>query len=185
MRNLHAARIVSLIVLSLPIACLPQGEAKAGTLELAGPDEPGTRLTVTGVVRGKNGQPIAGAEIHAYQTDTRGWYTAKKPMDEPHARLSGRLRTDAAGRFELRSIRPGGYPKAVKLGDRERKIPAHIHLDITAPGHAERRLQLVFSDDPLLADPYWKDWIKELGQPVLVPHPSGSGVAGTVVIILQ
>jgi protocatechuate 3,4-dioxygenase beta subunit len=159
--------------------------ASASTLDLAGPGEPGIRLTVTGVVRGKDGKPIAGAEIHAYQTDVQGRYTLEKPMDEPHARLSGRLRTDAEGRFELRSIRPGGYPKALRLGDRERKIPAHIHLDITAAGHAERRLQLVFADDPLLADPYWKDWIRKQGHPVLEPHPSGQGIAGTVIILLE
>jgi protocatechuate 3,4-dioxygenase beta subunit len=184
MRNSPTARVVSIIVCSLQMTCLAMGEA-ASTLELAGPGEPGIRLTVTGVVRGRNGQPIAGAEIHAYQTDVRGWYTAKKPMDEPHARLSGRLRTDAEGRFELRSIRPGRYPWTARLHGRERKIPAHIHLDITAPGHAERRFQLVFADDPLLAEPYWKDWIKRHGQPVLEPHASGQGIAGSVIIVLE
>jgi protocatechuate 3,4-dioxygenase beta subunit len=88
-------------------------------------------------------------------------------MDEPHARLSAQLRSDAQGRFELRTIRPGGYRQTVKLGGRERHIPAHLHLDIRAPGLPERRLQAVFADDPLLKDPYWADWVRRLGQPVL------------------
>jgi len=188
MRNLRAAWrviVLGLAMACLSGACLSRGEARPATLELAGPDEPGIRLTVDGVVRGKDGKPVAGAEIHAYQTDVRGRYTREKVMDEPHARLSGRLRTDAEGRFELRTIRPGGYPKTALLDGRERKIPAHIHLDITAPGHAERHLQLVFSDDPRLADPYWQDWVRTQGHPVLEPHPSGQGIAGTVIITLD
>jgi protocatechuate 3,4-dioxygenase beta subunit len=159
--------------------------ASANTLQLATPDEPGTRLTVSGVVRGKDGKPIAGAEIHAYQTDNRGWYTPAKPMDEPHARLSGHLRTDAEGRFELRTIRPGRYPWTAHIGGSERHIPAHIHLDITAPGQGEHRFQLVFADDPLLTDSYWKDWIKRHGHPVLEPHASGPGIAGDAIVILK
>jgi len=154
------------------------------SLQVTAPGEPGTQLAVTGVVQGKDGRPIAGAEIHVYQTDATGRYTPEKAMDEPHARLAGWLRTDAAGRFELRSIRPGGYPKAVLLDGHERHIPAHIHLDITAPGHAKRRLQLVFADDPLLADPYWKDWVKRWGHPVLEAHSGAHGLTGTVTLIL-
>lgn len=154
------------------------------SLQVTAPGEPGTPLTVTGVVQGKDGRPIAGAEIHVYQTDATGKYTPNKPMDEPHARLAGRLRTDAAGRFELRTIRPGGYPQAVLLRGRKRHIPAHIHLDITAHGHAEQRLQLVFADDPLLAEPYWKDWVKRRGQPVLEAHAGEHGLTGTVTVIL-
>lgn len=144
------------------------GPQRPSSLDLAPKDEPGVRLVVHGRIVDPNGQPVAGAGIHAYQTDATGAYTRERPMDEPNARLSGRLQSDAAGRFEIRTIRPGGYPKALRLGDRERHIPAHLHLDVNAPGYRERRLQAVFSDDPLLSDPYWKDWVKTLNQPVLV-----------------
>jgi protocatechuate 3,4-dioxygenase beta subunit len=99
-------------------------------------------------------------------------------MDEPHARLSGVITTAADGRFEIRTIRPGGYPKSVHLGDRDRHIPAHIHIDVTASGHAERRAQVVFADDPLLEDPYWKNWVTKLEQPVIsVAREGGELVA--------
>ncbi|HSK75979.1 MAG TPA: hypothetical protein VLQ45_05945, partial [Thermoanaerobaculia bacterium] len=104
------------------------------------------------------------------------------PMDEPNARLSGWLQSDAAGRFELRTIRPGGYPKALRLGGRERHIPAHIHLDVKAPSFRERRLQAVFSDDPLLSDRYWADWVKKQNQPVLVLR-QGQGARVTDLVI--
>ena len=105
-------------------------------------------------------------------------------MDEPHARLSGHVRTDANGRFELRTVRPGRYVRRVRLGNVDRWIPAHIHMDITATGHRERRLQMVFADDSLLADPYWRSWTKRLGQPVLAVTPRGAALAGELTIIL-
>jgi protocatechuate 3,4-dioxygenase beta subunit len=91
-------------------------------------------------------------------------------MDEAHARLAGWVTCDSAARFELRTIRPGNYPRALKLGDRLRHIPAHIHMDAEASGHASHRFQCVFADDSLLADPYWQDWAKKLGQPILRPQ---------------
>jgi protocatechuate 3,4-dioxygenase beta subunit len=96
-------------------------------------------------------------------------------MAESVARLAGRLTTDEKGGFDIRTIRPGGYPKAVPLGGHDRHIPAHIHIDITSAGHPERRVQVVFADDPLLADPYWQDWVAKLKQPVATVAPEGQG----------
>jgi protocatechuate 3,4-dioxygenase beta subunit len=169
----------------LAALCLPALAFAQSTLQVAAPGEPGTRLTVSGVVQGRDGKPIAGVDIHVYQTDAQGRYTPDKPMDEPHARLAGHVRTDAAGRFELRTIRPGGYPQTVHLEGRDRHIPAHIHLDLTAPGHPARRLQMVFADDPLVHDPYWKKWIDTHGHPVLDDHPAGEGLAGNVTLSLD
>jgi len=164
--------------------------ASAGTppdssLNVAPADEPGARLIVSGTVVDSASRPVPGAEIHVYQTDATGAYTRERAMDERHARLSGWLKTDAHGRFELRTIRPGRYPRPLRLGDRERRIPAHIHMDVTAAGMRERRLQAVFADDPLLADPYWRDWVERLRQPVLEPQAGGDGVRATLAITLE
>ena len=83
----------------------------------------------------------------------------------------------------LRTIRPGGYPKTLRLGDRERKIPAHIHLDVSAAGYVSRRLQAVFADDPLLSDPYWQNWVKTQGHPVLSARAAGPSPADLVAIL--
>jgi protocatechuate 3,4-dioxygenase beta subunit len=144
------------------------------SLTLAGPTEPGLRLVVHGVVVDSAGHPAPGARLHVYLTDARGHYAPERPMDEPHARLSGWVNADERGRFQLETIRPGGYPQAVRIGDRDRKIPAHIHIDVSLAGRAVRKFQAVFADDPLLADPYWKEWIRRLGQPVLVVRQEGS-----------
>jgi hypothetical protein len=180
---------------TLPLAIL--AAALAGTIAwgaaplprssimLIGDSEPGQRLTIHGRVTGESGQPVAGARLHIYQTDASGRYTPDKPMDEPHARLSGWVRTDKDGRFELHTIRPGGYPKAVRLGDRDRKIPAHVHIDIAADGYAPRKLQAVFSDDPLLSDPYWQDWVRTQGHPVVTVGRSAAGQVADLALSLR
>jgi len=155
------------------------------SLTLCADDEPGIRLTVMGTVVDEEGRPVAGAELLVYQTDASGRYTPERPMDEPHARLSGWLRTDAEGHFEIHTIRPGGYPNPVRFGDRERKIPAHIHIDVKADGFAERRLQAVFADDPLLRDPYWQEWVSRLRQPVLELHQADDTPVARFEIVLQ
>lgn len=104
-------------------------------------------------------------------------------MDEPHARLAGWLACDDSGRFELRTIRPGGYPRALRLGDRDRHIPAHIHLDLELGGRLVHHWQAVFADDTLLTDPYWRDWVRKLGQPVLRPRVASGEWSADLVLV--
>ena len=156
--------------------------AASSVLNLVDAQEPGTRIRFIGVVEDGNGRPVPGARLHVYQTDAKGRYTLDKPMDEPHARLSGELTTDSGGHFEIRTVRPGGYPQSVRLGDRDRHIPAHVHIDVTAAGHPERRLQVVFADDPLLGDPYWRDWVARLGQPVVSVEAFGKDLVARITL---
>jgi protocatechuate 3,4-dioxygenase beta subunit len=163
-------------VMALLVAAAAQGAAHSidSSLTLTSADEPGEKLVVSGLIVDRSGRPLPGVQVHVYQTDASGRYTLERPMDEPHARLSGWLRTDAQGRFELRTIHPGGYQHTRRLEGRDRKIPAHIHLDVTAPGCAPCRFQAVFADDPLLTDPYWESWVKKLHQPVLTVRSAGA-----------
>ena len=158
--------------------------AASSLLNLVEAQEPGTKIRIVGVVEDGYGRPVSGARLHVYQTDARGRYTPDKPMDEPHARLSGWLTTDSGGRFEIRTIRPGGYPQSIRLGDRDRHIPAHVHIDVTASGHPERRVQVVFADDPLLGDPYWRDWVTRLAQPVVSVELAGKELVARLTLSL-
>jgi hypothetical protein len=180
--GLPLAILTSALAITIAWAAAPP---PSSSITLVSDSEPGQRLTIHGRVAGENGQPVAGARLHVYQTDASGRYTPGKPMDEPHARLAGWLRTDKDGKFELHTIRPGGYPKAVRLGDRERKIPAHIHIDVEADGYAPRKVQVVFSDDPLLSDPYWQDWVRAQGHPVITVSPSTGGQVAELVLSLR
>jgi protocatechuate 3,4-dioxygenase beta subunit len=83
-------------------------------------------------------------------------------MDEAHSRLFGYVKTGSDGRYEFRTIRPGGYPQA--------PIPQHIHMLVTAAGYRDHKCQstcqLVFADDPRMT-PEWHKWAKEGGNPIL------------------
>ena len=168
-----------------PMLAMPILLAASSVLTLVTAQEPGTPLHVAGVVRDRGGKPIAGATVHVYQTDASGRYTPDKPMDEPHARLSGMVTTDVEGRFEVHTIRPGGYPQAVRLGGVDRHIPAHIHMDVSAAGHAGRQAQVVFADDPLLEDSYWREWASSLNQPIVTVETRGQERVAHVVLSLE
>lgn len=104
--------------------------------------EPGDRLIVTGQVFAPDGvTPAAGVTVYAYQTDATGHY-----LSDPRtrvARLHGWAKTDARGRFEFQTIRPGAYPG--------RDIPAHVHFHVWGGGYPLQWVDdLLFAGDPLL-----------------------------------
>lgn len=108
---------------------------------VAGADEPGERLVVTGRTR-EGTTPVAGVSIYAFQTDARGRYAPGLPnggQAELNPRLHGALRTDAQGRYRYETIRPGFY-----------NGPRHVHHVVIAPGYTPRLVDLRFQDDPML-----------------------------------
>jgi protocatechuate 3,4-dioxygenase beta subunit len=111
---------------------------------LAPATEPGARLVVSGVVVSDHGTPVGGASLYAYQTDAEGYYGVKPASDNQHPRLSVFLRTDVLGEWSFDTIRPGSYPNS--------RIPAHIHLEVVAPGFAPRRFEIIFDGDPFITE---------------------------------
>jgi protocatechuate 3,4-dioxygenase beta subunit len=94
--------------------------------EIAGNDEPGRRLIVRGAVLAPDGKtPVVGVTVYAYNTDAEGYYGENRAEYPP--RLYGWMRTDADGRFELRTILPGPYPGM--------HVPAHIHFSLWGAGY--------------------------------------------------
>jgi hypothetical protein len=102
--------------------------------------EKGEPLLVTGTVRDASGEPLAGVLVYAYHTDAQGLY-AEVRNDLGNRRLFAFVRTNADGRYELRTIRPGAYPS----GD----LPQHVHLAVRPTGAAEKEFELRFADDPI------------------------------------
>lgn len=111
------------------------------TTTIAATNEPGERLTVTG--RTLDGAiPVAGVSLYVFHTDARGRYARDLPNGgaaELNPRLHGLIRTDAQGRYQYDTIRPGFY-----------NGPRHVHYVVTAPGYVPRLVNLWFHDDPLL-----------------------------------
>jgi protocatechuate 3,4-dioxygenase beta subunit len=107
---------------------------------IAPTSESGTPFVVKGIVLDPSGRPASGADVFAYHTDRTGLYAAPGAADP--WRLKGWAITDAQGRFELRTIRPGPYPNA--------NIPAHVHLHVTTACCGRQEREMVFDDDPLV-----------------------------------
>jgi len=104
--------------------------------------EPGQPLTVSGVVSGSDGAPIAGASLYIYQTDHEGYYGVKPASDNRNPRLKLFLRSDASGNWSFDTIKPGSYPNS--------QVPAHIHFEVSAPGRAPKIFEIVFEGDPFV-----------------------------------
>lgn len=119
----------------------PATIASVGRIAPAG--EPGTPMVVHGrVLRNDGVTPAPDVVVFAYQTDAGGVYNRNGARGW---RLRGWARSDAEGRFELRTIRPGSYPRG--------RTPAHIHVTIDGPGLPRRWTEEIrFADDPLLLE---------------------------------
>jgi len=111
---------------------------------IAPANEPGTPLTIHGVVLDVTGKPAAGVEVFAYHTDKTGLYSAPNAADP--WRLKGWAVTDAEGRFEFRTIRPAPYPN--------RPIPAHVHVTLSSACCGRQFHELMFEGDPLATKEY-------------------------------
>lgn len=141
----------SIILLALAAWLNPTAQAPTiaeqgapSRIAIAAKEEPGERLVVAGRVFGPDGvTPLTAASVYVYHTDVKGYYTPGT-NDNRNPRLRGYMRTDAEGRYEFSTIKPGSYPN--------NRIPAHIHYVVTAPGYNERNFEIVFEGDPFLDD---------------------------------
>jgi len=107
----------------------------------------GERITLTGVVYDGDGEPIPDALIEIWQPDANGIFNhPSDPLQEqadPYFRGFGRAETRDAGKYEFKTIKPGG---------RDGK-PPYINVHIFSRGmliHAMTRIY--FSDDPANVD---------------------------------
>lgn len=116
-------------------------------------NEKGQKLIVTGTVFQLDGKtPAKDVILYYWQTDNEGYYSPKPEMDERtkrHGHIRGWVKTDANGKYTIKTIRPSPYPDDIS--------PAHIHLSIKEPDVANEYYtdEIHFDDDKLLI-PYKK-----------------------------
>lgn len=134
--------------------------APVGAVSMVPASEPGELLDVRGTVLDAQGRPVKGALIYAYHTSAKGWYADKAAhfsgdsADFKYARLFVYLKTDEAGRYSLRTIRPAGYPQT--------DLPAHIHILVEAAGLQSYGTEIRFDDDSRMT-PKWRERSKQEG----------------------
>ena len=121
------------------------------------PDDTDT-LSMTGFVRGPDGEPVAGAILHVWHANSQGFYSHFDPTREQtpfNNRRRIKLGHDGSYAFHSKMPRgyscpPGGACETLmhalgRKGDR----PAHVHFFVEAPGYRTLTTQINFGDDPL------------------------------------
>jgi protocatechuate 3,4-dioxygenase, beta subunit len=116
-------------------------------------EEPqGQRIIVSGRVLDEHSRPIPHALIEIWQANAAGRYrhvedSHAAPLD-PYFTGAGRTITDADGRYQFITIKPGAYPwRNHENGWR----PAHIHFSVFGSSFLTRLVtQMYFPGDPLL-----------------------------------
>jgi protocatechuate 3,4-dioxygenase beta subunit len=112
----------------------------------------GERIIVSGRVLDEDGRGVAGTLVELWQANAAGRYA--HPGDDHDAPLdpnfvgAGRTVTDAEGRYQFLTIKPGAYPWR---NHSNAWRPAHIHFSVFGPSFLTRLItQMFFPGDPLL-----------------------------------
>ena len=106
--------------------------------------EPGQRLLIRGTVYDSDGRPAPDVKMFLYHADAAGYYS--RPVSNPRqARLRGSVWSDARGRYEFDTVRPGHY------ADASQPPPMHIHVHLAPPRLPEHWVEsFYFEGDPQL-----------------------------------
>jgi protocatechuate 3,4-dioxygenase beta subunit len=83
----------------------------------------GSPLVVTGVIRGTDCAPLAGATVEMHQTNGNGRYGPRIDGRDVCCYLQAMVRTDKRGRYTLDTVYPRGYDGG----------PSHIHFTFGHP----------------------------------------------------
>lgn len=112
----------------------------------------GQRIVVSGSILDEEARPVPDTVLEIWQANAAGRYIHCRdqwnaPLD-PNFTGTGRVVSDAQGRYRFTTIQPGAYP----WGNHHNAWrPAHIHLSLLGPAFATRLVtQLYFPGDPLI-----------------------------------
>ena len=122
--------------------------------------ETAEELIISGTIFKADGKtPYPGIILYAYHTDSKGYYSKsgkETGIQKWHGKLHGWCKTDSAGRYTIKTIRPSPYPN--------NSIPAHIHSAIKTPDNSMFHINdFVFTDDPLIDEKYRSSFEREVG----------------------
>ena len=129
------------------------------TLQSAGGEPQGERMTVQGRLLDSWGRPLRNQLIEIWQANAGGRYIHKRdqhpaPLD-PNFTGAGRAITNDNGEYQFTTIKPGPYPWKNHVNAWR---PAHIHFSVFGQSFTQRIVtQMYFPGDPLFAlDPIYQ-----------------------------
>jgi hydroxyquinol 1,2-dioxygenase len=145
---------------------------------------PGEPTFYAGRVTDTEGYPVADATLDIWSSDGVGSYDVQLPGPF-RMRGRGKIKTDEAGRYSFRSVKPADYPVPVdgpvgimmKHQGRKPDRPGHVHLIVTAPGFAPVVTQIFAADSRVLDDDAVFGVKRSLAAQ-FVRHPAGTGPHG-------
>lgn len=131
--------------------------------KLAGPNEPGERLIISGKVYSSDCRSyLPNTLIEVWQANNAGRYDTDKPgnfTERVDFHLRGMMLTDQRGNYEFETIMPGRYPIPPNVPGLEKfggvMRPAHIHFRVSELMHVPLTTQLYFKGDPNIAKDPW------------------------------
>jgi hydroxyquinol 1,2-dioxygenase len=134
-----------------------EGAAEVPPLHNIAGDIIGEPVVVFGQVTTPEGRPIPGALLDIWQASAEGFYDVQE-ANQPEMNLRGKLRTDEAGHYIFRTIKPSSYPipydgpvgKMLKVMGRHPYRPAHIHFIVSAEGYQPVVTHIFVEGDPYL-----------------------------------
>jgi hydroxyquinol 1,2-dioxygenase len=138
----------------------------------------------SGRVLSADGRPLENAVLDIWSGDGDGTYDMQMEGDVG-MKARGRIRTDAAGKYWFRSIRPTYYPvptdgpvgRMLRKMGRHPNRPGHIHMIVSAAGHRPVTTHLfVAGSDYLDSDAVFG--MKESLVADFKRHPAGAGPYG-------
>lgn len=114
----------------------------------------GPEMMLFGRVVNEAGEGVPNAIVEIWQTDADGAYDLQA-LDPETMDMRGQFRTDAEGRYAIRTLIPLGYSipmdgpvgALVRAQNRHGFRPAHIHMLIGAEGYRELVTALYLGDD--------------------------------------
>jgi protocatechuate 3,4-dioxygenase beta subunit len=115
----------------------------------------GPEMMLFGQVLNEQGEGVPDASVEIWSTDADGAYDLQT-NDPSVMDMRGQFRTDAQGRYAIRTLVPVGYSipmdgpvgEMVRSQQRHGFRPAHIHMLIGAEGYRELVTALYLGDDP-------------------------------------
>ena len=149
-------------------------EPTSWNVKIVPDNEPGEPLIVSGTIYSPDGKStLEGITLYVYQTDATGVYTTTGGENRT-TRIRGVMRTNAQGRYEFRTIKPGSYPNS--------RNPAHIHAYVSGPGYPEYWIdEYHFTDDRFISDEDKRNAASQgTFSPILNPTRGADGILRAV-----